>query len=80
MPADPVEAGRKGGRSRSAAKLAAARRNGFQPRKPAAEQPAPPATVPQPVAAPVSEQAAAPVDACVRPAPRAFFLRTPRNE
>ena len=32
MPADPVEAGRKGGRSRSAKKLAAAKRNGFQPR------------------------------------------------
>ena len=30
MPADPVSAGRKGGRSRSAAKVAAARRNGFQ--------------------------------------------------
>jgi hypothetical protein len=51
MPADPVEAGRKGGRSRSAKKLAAIRRNGFQPRsKPAAVQPAPvdvqPATTP----------------------------------
>ena len=34
MPANPVEAGRKGGRSRSAAKLAAARRNGFQKQKP----------------------------------------------
>ncbi len=33
MPANPVEA-RKGGRSRSAAKLAAARRNGFQKVKP----------------------------------------------
>jgi hypothetical protein len=30
MPADPVSAGRKGGQSRSTAKLAAARRNGFQ--------------------------------------------------
>jgi hypothetical protein len=30
MSANPVEAGRKGGQSRSAAKLAAARRNGFQ--------------------------------------------------
>jgi hypothetical protein len=30
---DPVEAGRKGGQSRSAAKLAAARRNGFQKRR-----------------------------------------------
>jgi hypothetical protein len=29
---DPVEAGRKGGRSRSAKKIAAAKRNGFQPR------------------------------------------------
>jgi hypothetical protein len=30
MPANPVEAGRKGGQSKSAAKLAAAKRNGFQ--------------------------------------------------
>jgi hypothetical protein len=30
MSSDPVSAGRKGGRSRSAAKLAAAKRNGFQ--------------------------------------------------
>jgi hypothetical protein len=46
MPADPVEAGRKGGCSRSAAKLAAARRNGFQPRpKP---QPAPVSAQPTP--------------------------------
>lgn len=30
MPADPREAGRKGGKSRSEAKRAAARRNGFQ--------------------------------------------------
>jgi hypothetical protein len=30
MPANPVEAGRKGGKSKSAAKLAAAKRNGFQ--------------------------------------------------
>ena len=30
MPADPSAAGKKGGASRSAAKLAAARRNGFQ--------------------------------------------------
>lgn len=30
MPANPIEAGRKGGRSRSAAKLAACKRNGFQ--------------------------------------------------
>jgi hypothetical protein len=34
MPADPVAAGKKGGRSRSAKKLAACRRNGFQPVKP----------------------------------------------
>jgi hypothetical protein len=32
MPADPVSAGRKGGQSRSAKKLAAIRRNGFQKR------------------------------------------------
>jgi hypothetical protein len=30
MPADPREAGRKGGLSKSAAKIAAAKRNGFQ--------------------------------------------------
>lgn len=30
MPADPVAAGRKGGQSRSAAKVAAAKRNGFR--------------------------------------------------
>lgn len=30
MPADPVAAGRKGGQSKSAAKLAACKRNGFQ--------------------------------------------------
>jgi hypothetical protein len=30
MSANPVEAGRKGGQSRSETKLAAARRNGFQ--------------------------------------------------
>jgi hypothetical protein len=46
----PAEAGRRGGliggRSRSAAKLSAARRNGFQPTKPPEEasQPAPPPT------------------------------------
>lgn len=34
MPADPVEAGRKGGQSRSAKKLAACRRNGFQKTNP----------------------------------------------
>jgi hypothetical protein len=39
MPADPVSAGRKGGQSRSAAKLAACRRNGFQRTAPADEQP-----------------------------------------
>ena len=32
-----AEAGRKGGRSRSAKKLAAIRQKGFQPRKPATE-------------------------------------------
>lgn len=41
MPADPVAAGRKGGKSRSAKKLAAARRNGFQPRTPDLSQPTP---------------------------------------
>jgi hypothetical protein len=30
MPANPIEAGRKGGQSKSAKKLAAIRRNGFQ--------------------------------------------------
>jgi hypothetical protein len=39
MPADPVTAGRKGGQSRSAAKLAACKKNGFQKAAPA-EQPA----------------------------------------
>jgi hypothetical protein len=42
MPADPVSAGRKGGQSCSAKKVAAAKRNGFQPRPkaaPAAELP-----------------------------------------
>ena len=34
MPADPVAAGRKGGRSKSPAKLAACRKNGFQKVKP----------------------------------------------
>lgn len=34
MPSDPVEAGRKGGRSRSLKKLLAARRNGFQRQSP----------------------------------------------
>jgi len=32
MASDPITAGRKGGQSRSAAKLAAARKNGFQRR------------------------------------------------
>jgi hypothetical protein len=32
MAADPIEAGRRGGRSRSAKKLAAIRKNGFQKR------------------------------------------------
>ena len=49
MPADPRSAGRKGGLSRSPAKLAACRRNGFQrpapadqqqPQQPAAQRPA----------------------------------------
>jgi len=39
MPADPQAAGRKGGSSRSAAKIAAAKRNGFQKRLPAENQP-----------------------------------------
>ena len=39
MPADPVSAGRKGGQSRSEAKRAAARRNGFQKPGPANAQP-----------------------------------------
>jgi hypothetical protein len=30
MPSDPVAAGKKGGQSRSASKLAACKRNGFQ--------------------------------------------------
>lgn len=48
MPADPREAGRKGGRSKSPAKLAACRRNGFQKvQREAApeEKPAPPLLV-----------------------------------
>jgi hypothetical protein len=68
MPADPVEAGRKGGRiggrSKSPAKIAAAKRNGFQPRQPV-EQPAP---APEPV----TEQPAP------SSAPRPFFLKTQR--
>jgi len=36
MPANPIEAGRKGGQSRSEKKVAAARRNGFQKVKPVA--------------------------------------------
>jgi hypothetical protein len=47
MPADPIAAGRKGGQSRSAAKLAAALRNGFQKRTaPEPEQQAAPQHVP----------------------------------
>ena len=60
MPSDPVEAGRKGGKSRSVAKLAAARRNGFQPRKVAVEpapQTAPLVTAPGPVVATQPAQA-----------------------
>ena len=45
MASDPVAAGRKGGSSRSAAKLAAARRNGFQKVKP---EPKPETTTPAP--------------------------------
>lgn len=39
MPADPQAAGRKGGAAKTPAQQAARKRNGFQPRKPAAEQP-----------------------------------------
>jgi hypothetical protein len=80
MPADPVEAGRKGGRSRSAAKLAACKRNGFQPRpKPAAVASAPdacvpPAPEPQPsAAAPVEQEPTAPPCAA-----RTSFIKVPR--
>jgi hypothetical protein len=47
MPADPVAAGRKGGLSRSEAKRAASKRNGFQKasNKPAPESDAPTATI-----------------------------------
>jgi hypothetical protein len=38
MPADPVSAGRKGGQSRSAAKIEASRRNGFPSRRPPTEE------------------------------------------
>src|SRR5262249_13799591 len=41
MPADPVAAGRKGGQSRSAKKLTACKRNGFQKVKPTPAEPAP---------------------------------------
>jgi hypothetical protein len=41
MPADPVAAGRKGGKSKSAKKLAAAKRNGFQKKAKADEQTSP---------------------------------------
>lgn len=41
MPADPVAAGRKGGASKSPAKLAACRKNGFQKVVPATTTPAP---------------------------------------
>ena len=44
MPADPVAAGRKGGASKSPAKVAAARRNGFQK---ANSDPAPPTPAPE---------------------------------
>ena len=39
MPADPSEAGRKGGRSRSLKKLLAAKRNGFQKKESTLETP-----------------------------------------
>jgi hypothetical protein len=39
MPSDPVAAGRKGGLSKSPAKLAAAKRNGFQKRDVQHEEP-----------------------------------------
>jgi hypothetical protein len=49
MPADPVTAGRKGGQSRSAAKIEAAKRNGFQRVYPAqSPQTTTPATSGQP--------------------------------
>lgn len=39
MPADPAVAGRKGGSMNTPAQQAARKKNGFQPRKPAQEQP-----------------------------------------
>jgi hypothetical protein len=48
-----AEAGRKGGRSRSAAKLAAARRNGFQPCREDNQPTAPPPVVQAQKPAPV---------------------------
>jgi hypothetical protein len=51
MPADPVAAGRKGGQSRSAAKLAAIKKNGFQRVKPLPVPTAAPAPVSRPVPA-----------------------------
>lgn len=66
------EAGRKGGSSRSPAKLAACRRNGFQPC--GAEEPVPTPLAPAPPAAvqPLSEPVPAPVQlySPPRPAPR----------
>lgn len=41
MPADPVAAGKKGGASKSAKKLAACKRNGFQRVYPRADEPQP---------------------------------------
>lgn len=41
MPADPAAAGRKGGASKSPAKVAAARRNGFQKVNPVPATPTP---------------------------------------
>lgn len=51
MPADPIAAGRKGGQSRSPAKLAAIKRNGFQRVKRAPVPEAPPVQISRPVPA-----------------------------
>jgi hypothetical protein len=53
MPANPVEAGRKGGQSRSAKKLAACRRNGFQKVSPANSEKEIPVQEPRPGAPPL---------------------------
>lgn len=70
MPADPVAAGRKGGQSRSAAKLAAIKRNGFQRVNPAPVPPA--AAAPVPRTKPVVEKRTAPA-----PKPAAVPQPTP---